>query len=184
MGNGCPGLLLPTGQHLSFLSLLTFSVPAQSLSAPAAVDAIFCLLAPPGGRQLPGPKLKPLAAQSQSLGSHGGFNFLKCKNRPFIKLKPSISGYKAARSPPLPLLAANSLPVSPSSGAPGSCQDPHLTSAPWVRQYETPRLLGPPLPRVCRSNAAMSSQFHAAELTGNVIVNSALQAYSAQNPCG
>lgn len=30
----------------------------------------------------------------------------------------------------------------------------------------------------------MSSQFHASELTGNTIVISALQAYSAQNPCG
>ena len=79
--------------------------PSQSPRSPCLlrqpVGAVFCPFAPPSGRQLPGPKLKPLAAQSQSLGSHGGFNFLKCKNQPFIKLKPSISGYKAALSPPI-----------------------------------------------------------------------------------
>lgn len=108
--------------------------PCSVLAAQAALDAVFCPLVPPSGRQLPGPKLKPLASRSQSLGSHEGFNFSKCKSWPFIKLKPSVSGY----SPELRLLGANSFPGSPSSGTPESSQDLHPTN---VRQCETPSLL-------------------------------------------
>lgn len=119
MRNGYPA---PSSLQSSTFPPCPFSpwqLPLSPCLLRQPVDAVFCSLVPPSGRWLPGPKLKPLAAQSQSLGSHEGFNFSKCKNWPFIKLKASVSGYSSA----LCLLGANSFPGSPSSGTPESSQE-------------------------------------------------------------
>lgn len=89
------GVLAPSSLQASACP----SCPPSACQPPLSHCLLGQPLVPSSGRQLPGPKLKPLAAQSQSLGSHGGFNFSKCKNQPFIKLKPSVAGYKAALLP-------------------------------------------------------------------------------------